>query len=265
MTRRCTSSGRTFRRPTWSLSSALRGSQTPAAARPQGRNRGVGAGALERAGCDAARAPGGYCQGATVQQRQCKPRLPALCGAVLCGGVGGAAAGRGCARAAAPSATISGVRFVVDADFAKRRSFALLPKRASVPAPPAAKPQASAGGCIKSWPTSSGQWRRYTKFDASTWPKWCCSPWRRACRSRMPSPRPWLRQAADLCGGGATSRCGEETYEQQPQHQRGRGRRKRPCSGAGHFDAAREVHGVAPAEPCLVAHAAARAAVRPLG
>ena len=59
--------------------------------------------------------------------------------AVLCGGVGGAAAGRGCARAAAPSATISGVRFVADADFAKRRSFAVSPKRASVPAPPAAK------------------------------------------------------------------------------------------------------------------------------
>ena len=94
--------------------------------------------------------------------------------AVLCGGVGGAAAGRGCARAAAPSVTISGVRFVADADFAKRRSFALLPKRASVPAPPAAKPPAGTGGGTKSWPTSSGQWRRSTKFDASTWPKWCC-------------------------------------------------------------------------------------------
>ena len=187
--------------------------------------------------------------------------------AALCGGGGGAAAGRGCARAA-PSATISGFRFVADADFAKRRSFALLPKRASVPAPPAAKPPAGAGGCTKSWPTSSGQWRRCTKFDASTWPKWCCSPWWRACRSRTPSPRPRRRQAADLSGGGATSRCGEETYEQQPQqpqHQRGRGRRKRPCSGAGHLDAAREVNGVAPAEHCLVAHAAARAAVRPLG
>jgi len=45
----------------------------------------------------------------------------------FCGGVGGAAAGRGFARAAAPSATISGARFVVDADFAKRRSFALSP------------------------------------------------------------------------------------------------------------------------------------------
>ena len=188
--------------------------------------------------------------------------------AALCGGGGGAAAGRGCARAAAPSATINGVRFVADADFAKRRSFALLPKRASVPAPPAAKPPAGAGGCTKSWPTSSGQWRRCTKFDASTWPKWCCSPWWRACRSRTPSPRPWRRQAADLSGGGVTYRCGEETHKQQPQqpqHQRGRGRRKRPCSGAGHLDAVREVNGVAPTESCLVAHAAARAAVRPRG
>jgi hypothetical protein len=127
MARRCMSNGRTYRRPTWSPSSTSRGSQTPAAARQQGRNRGVGAGALERAGCNATRAPGGYCQGATVQQRLCKPRLPALCGTVFCGGVGGAAAGRGCARAAAPSATISGARFVVDADFAKQGSFALSP------------------------------------------------------------------------------------------------------------------------------------------
>jgi hypothetical protein len=138
----------------------------------------------------------------------------------------------------------------------------------SVPAPPAAKPPASAGGCTKSWPTSSGQWRRSTKFDASTWPKRCCSPWWRVCRSRTPSPQPWRRHAADLSGGGVTSRYGEETHEQQPQrpqHQRGRGRRKRPCSGAGHLDAAREVNGVAPTKPCLVAHAAARAAVRPRG
>ena len=75
--------------------------------------------------------------------------------AVLCGGVGGAAAGRGCARAAAPSATISGVRFVVDAGFAKRRSFAVSPKLASVPAPPPAKPPVSAGGCTKTWPTAA--------------------------------------------------------------------------------------------------------------
>ena len=72
------------------------------------------------------------------------------------------------------SATISGGRFAVDADFAKRRSFAVSPKGASAPAPPAAKPPASAGGCSKSWPTSSGPGRRSPKFDASTWPKWCC-------------------------------------------------------------------------------------------
>ena len=117
--------------------------------------------------------------------------------------------------------------------FAKRRSFAVSPKRASVPAPPAAKPPASAGDCTKTWPTSSGQWRRSTKFDASTWPKRCCSPWWRAGRSRTPSPRPWRRHAVDLSGGGATSRCGEETHEQQPQqpqHQRDAGGASGPAA-----------------------------------
>jgi hypothetical protein len=74
------------------------------------------------------------------------------------------------------SATISGVRYVEDADFAKRRSLAgVSPKRASAPA--------SAGGCTKSWPTSSGQWRRSPKCDAPTRPKWCCSSWWRACET----------------------------------------------------------------------------------
>jgi hypothetical protein len=83
MTHRRMSNGHTnFRRPTWSPSSASCGSPAPAAARPQGRNRGVGEGAPERARCNSARAPGGYCQRATVQQWQFKSRLPAVCGAV---------------------------------------------------------------------------------------------------------------------------------------------------------------------------------------
>ena len=166
-----------------------------------------------------------------------------------------------------PSATISGVRFVVGADFAKRRSFAVSPKRASVPAPPAAKPPASASGCTKTWPTAAnGGGARNLKLQLGR--SGAAAPGggpAAAARPRRGLGAVMLRTSAVAASPPG---AGGETHEQQlqlPQHQRGRGRRKRPCSSAGHLDAAREVNGVAPAEPCLVGHAAARAAVWPRG
>ena len=186
--------------------------------------------------------------------------------AALCGGGGGAAAGRGCARAAAPSATISGVRFVVDADFAKRRSFAVSPKRASVPAPPAAKPPASAGDCTKTWPTAAngGGARNLTLQLGRSGAAAPGGGSAAAARPRRSLGAVMLRTSVVAASPPGTGK--KHMSSSHSNHSISEcGRRKRPCSGAGHLDAAREVNGVAPTKPCLVAHAAARAAVRPRG